>query len=69
MFAQLCPIIANCQIILLSVLATFVDEITRILKVAMITLGNDDASIMFFIVMDEMGILNRGTVVKEDLKW
>ena len=35
----------------------------------MITLGNDDASIMFFIVMDEMGILNCGTVVKEDLKW
>ena len=58
----------HCQIILLSVLATFVDEITRILKVAMITFVND-ASIMFLIVMDEMGILNRGTVVKEDLKW
>jgi len=59
----------HCQIILLSVLATFVDEITRILKVAMITFVTDDASIMFLIVMDEMGILNRGTVVKEDLKW
>lgn len=59
----------HCQIVLLSVLATFVDEITRILKVAMITFVNDDASIMFLIVMDEMGILNRGTVVKEDLKW
>lgn len=59
----------HCQIILLSVLATFVDEITRILKVVMITFVHDDASIIFLIVMDEMGILNRGTVVKEDLKW
>lgn len=59
----------HCQIILLSVLATFVDEITRILKVVMITFVHDDTSIIFLIVMDEMGILNRGTVVKEDLKW
>ena len=58
----------HCQIILLSVLATFVDEITRILKVVMITSVHDDASIIFLIVMDEMGILNHGTVVKEDLK-
>lgn len=59
----------HCQIILLSVLATFVDEITRILKVGMIAFVKDDASIIFLIVMDEMGILNRGAVVKEDLKW
>ena len=59
----------HCQLILLSVLATFVEEFTRILKVAMITFVSDDASIMFLIVMDEMGILNHGTVVKEDLKW
>ena len=36
----------HCQIILLSVLATFVDEITRILKVVMITFVHDDASII-----------------------